>query len=495
MLQEKPFWLFSGPLPDGVLMATIPSMLLAMRKIFFYALLILYLFITPSIILHALGYMIDPGERSFYKTGLVSIVTEPKGAILYFGGKKFSSKTPAAIHDLLPGRYPVRLVRKGYGSWEKEIEIFSEKATRLEPVVLLPYKPEVETVSDRSYRDFIPGIVDFKIYAWEGEALDTLRRIDLIFRRETPLGDKIPDAARMKILKVLYKEGSGLALFEIEKDKARQYGALELGQGKFFDLRDVSAGFPERVDWDPKDPSRIYTLKDGIVSSREFRSGKSRALGLAEPLAGFGAKHNHLYFLKNNFSLVETNRAGENAKALFEKNEPGPMIFQGMASPFYEIESFHRDIFQKDLFLFLGGQGELLSNWPPYRLAPGGVRGFQYATAGDEEKILYWTSHEIGVIYLQKETESAFEKILSTEVLFSGGENIRQAFWAYEDSHVVFRDGGRMMILEAKNEAPHLIREIGTAAPESGIFYDDRGHAVFYLDPASRNLMKRKITD
>ena len=87
-------------------MATIPSMLLALRKIFFYVLLILYLFITPTIILHALGYMIDPGERSIYKTGLVSIVTEPKNAVLYVGGKKFSRKTPAAIHDLL--RQPVR---------------------------------------------------------------------------------------------------------------------------------------------------------------------------------------------------------------------------------------------------------------------------------------------------------------------------------------------------------------------------------------------------
>lgn len=475
-------------------MATIPPMLLALRKIFFYILLILYLVITPTIILHALGYMIDPGERSIYKTGLVSIVTEPKNALLYVGGKKFSRKTPAAIHDLLPGRYPIRLVRKGYGTWEKEIEILPEKATRLEPVVLLPYKPEVETVSARPYRDFIPDIVDFKIYAWEGEALDTLRRIDLIFRRETALGEKNPDAERMKILKVLHKEGSGLALFEIEKDKVREYAALELSQGKIFDLHDAS-GFPERVDWDPKDPSRIYTLKDGIVSSREFRTGKSQAIGFAEPLSGFGAKHSRLYFLKNNFSLVETNRAGENGKSLFEKNEPGPAIFQGLPASFYEIGSFRRDMFQKDLFLFLNGRGELLSNWPPYRLVPAGVRGFQYATEGDEEKIVYWTAGEIGVIYLQKETENASEKVLSTEVLFSAGKNIRQVFWAYEDSHVVFRDGQKMAVLEAKNGVPYLAREIGTAAPESSLFYDDRGKAVFYLDPVSRHLMKRKITD
>ena len=362
-------------------------------------------------------------------------------------------------------------------------------------MVLLPYKPEVETVSARPYRNFIPGIVDFKIYAWEGETLDTLRRIDLIFRRETPVGQKVPDAGHMKIVKVFYKEGSGLALFEIEKERTRKYLALDLSQGKFFDLHEGDAGFSGRVEWDPKDSSRVYALNGGIVSWRELRSGKSHAPALAEPAYGFGAQHNHLYFLKKDFSLVETNRSGESPKALFEKNEPGPAIFKKSTASFYEIASFRRDIFKKDLFLFLGNHGELLSNWSPYHLVPREVKGFQYATAGDEEKILYWTSQEIGVIYLQKETETAFEKVLSAEVLFSGGKNIQQAFWAYEDSHAVFRDGNRVLILETKNETPHLVRGISVAAPESNIFYDNRGHAVFYLDPGTRNLMKRKITD
>lgn len=469
-------------------------MLLVLRKLFFYLLLILYVFITPSIILYALGYMIDPGE-GLYQTGLVSIVTEPKGALLYVGGKKFSHRTPAAIHDLLPGKYPVRLVRKGYGPWEKEIEILPEKATRLEPVILLPFKPEVEVLFTGPYQDFIPEMQDFKMVAWQGPTLDTLRRIDLIFKHQAAMAQKIPDAARMKILKVFHKENSGLALFEIEKDRTKGYLALELSQGKFFDLSRWLTGVPERIEWDPKDSSRVYTFKKGIVSAGELHSGKSHELDLIGPVLGFGAKHNRLYFLKNDFSLAETNRAAEGAKALFEKNEPGPMIFQGTRAAFYKIESFRRDIFQKDLFLFLGDHGELLSNWPPYRLVPSRVRGFKYATAGDEEKILYWTSSEIGVIYFQKETESAFEKVLSPEPLFLKGKNILQAFWAYEDSHIIFRDENKILILETKNEKPPLLREIGIAAPGSGIFYDNRRRAIYYLESGSRNLVKRKVTD
>ena len=44
--------------------------------------------------------------------------------------------------------------------------------------------------------------------------------------------------------------------------------------------------------------------------------------------------------------------------------------------------------------------------------------------------------------------ENTIEKVLSTEILYINGKNIRQAFWAFEDYHVIFRDGEKMMLLE-----------------------------------------------
>src|SRR3989338_4129555 len=166
-------------------------MLLLLRKILFYVFLIAYILITPYVLFSAFGYMYHPSEKSLVKTGLISMVSLPGGATVHVQGKKYSFRTPAVISGLLPGRYHVRLSKKCFESWEKEIEIYPEKATSLDPVILLPIRPERKNISRRSYEGLVPHIMDFKVVAWENDKLDSVWKIDLLFEKETPIGRSV----------------------------------------------------------------------------------------------------------------------------------------------------------------------------------------------------------------------------------------------------------------------------------------------------------------
>lgn len=470
-------------------------MLLFLRKLIFYLLCIFYLIMTPYAILYALGYIYNPVEGALVKTGLVSVVTSPRSANLFVEGKKFSQKTPAAVRDLLPGNYHLKITRKGYDTWEKTVSIHPEKATRLEPVILLPRKSSDEVISERPYSRIIPAVVDSKIFVWEGATLDTLWKIDLFFRRETPVGREIPGAGRIRILSSQFVEGSELVLLAVEEAGKKGFLALDLGREKR-GVRKLDAWIqqaPFAWDWDPKDSEQIYFLEQGVLSRLDLRKGKLYP-GLAGDLAGFGVRNHRLYFLKKNFSLFEANDRGENPEPLLHDPLLSQKIFSSDQGVFYRIEVFKKDLLQKDLFLFLSSRGALVSSRLPYHLVDEGVAGLQYAQHAPEERILFWTREKIGRVDFSRDAEGFFERGPSPVFLVTSRRNIRQAFWAFEDTHVVFVDGNQIFLAEAAEPAPYLVREIGRLATGTSMVYSEPQRALYYLDTSGR-LLKKKLGD
>ncbi len=468
-------------------------MLLLLRKLLFYFLAVLYLIAMPYAVLYGLGYIYNPVEGEIQKTGLVSVVTEPKNAAVYIGGKRFSQKTPTAVRDLLPGRYQIRLSGKKIDAWEKIIEISPEKATRLEPVILLAKNPDIETVSYRAYADLLPRDSEFKIFALQGENLKDLWKVDLFFKRDIPLGEKIDPSGETKILDIFSKKDSDLVIFKTARGGKVGFAAYDTGREK--ETEDLSAWIPASADWiewDPKNTRQIYFLSRGQLGGADLQ--KKQAHAPRPDILGVGAKHNRLYLLKNDFSLQQSGMKNETPEPILEKYPLNAEIFQRTPARFYQVELLRRDLFQQNLLVLRSDQGALIGNWPPYKLVDYGVLGFQYATKGDEEKILFWTKTEIGILEFSENNEDE-GKTSSKTIFYSKGEDIRQAFWAYDDTHVVFLDGEKIFLLEAGEIAPYLARPLGEAAPHSHILYNDRARAVYYLDTQTRHLMKRKITD
>lgn len=470
-------------------------MLLWLRKIFFYLFVALYFMVTPYAIMYAMGYIFYPAEGELLRTGLLAITTYPKNATVFIEGRKYSKKTPATVRDMLPGLYQVRISNKGYNTWQKQIEILPEKATKLDPVVLWPERPREEMVSERSYRDFLPAIIDSKIFAWDNKSLESLREIDLFFNKETNIGARIEGAKEMRIRSFILPKGSQTVLFRVDRKDKHGFLFYDLAKEKTVAYFEKEIPEDAYVDWDPKNPDDIFFITKGVLYRFDLGSKKGAPVEIMRDLQGFGVKHNRLHLLKNDYTVLQTRRDGLHPETILDPSGNSKEIFAGSKGSFYKIQIFKRDFFQRDMLFFWSNQGALITNWLPYVLANQGVLGLGYATTSDDEKIFYWTKTNIGVVDFTKDTGSLFEKGPSQLLLYESGEDIEQVFWAYDDTHLVFLDRNSVKLLEASGDEPYLAREIARVAADSRIFYDDRQHVLYFLEPETHRLMKRQLVE
>jgi len=89
--------------------------------------------------------------------GGFAVDTSPSGATVTLAGRD-AGKTPATFKDILPGKYPMRLVLDGYDPIEKEVEVKENEFTNLGAITLLRAKAVIELSSVPSgARVFLDG--------------------------------------------------------------------------------------------------------------------------------------------------------------------------------------------------------------------------------------------------------------------------------------------------------------------------------------------------
>lgn len=110
------------------------------KRVTYYTLAtILFIILTPSIILWALGYRIDFKNYKVAQTGILYIKTDQSSFDIFIDGQKtFSNKKTITIKSLLPKDYSVKIEKQGYYPWSKDITIDPQKITRQDYIILFP---------------------------------------------------------------------------------------------------------------------------------------------------------------------------------------------------------------------------------------------------------------------------------------------------------------------------------------------------------------------
>ena len=123
-------------------------MTLKVRRILSIIFILLFLAITPVIMLYAAGYRLGRNGLSFQRTGMFIIDSRPRGAKLFIDDQPLESwassifkknnfiATPAKIKNLLPGEHNLKLELSGYLSWQKKLTINPGASTFAENIYL-----------------------------------------------------------------------------------------------------------------------------------------------------------------------------------------------------------------------------------------------------------------------------------------------------------------------------------------------------------------------
>jgi Tol biopolymer transport system component len=94
--------------------------------------------ITTALYLYTSGYRLDKNDEGVIdmeKTGMIGVKSIPDGASVYLDGK-IATATDDTISGVKPGMHTIRVVKKGFLEWSKEIEVFEQLVTDITAVLV-----------------------------------------------------------------------------------------------------------------------------------------------------------------------------------------------------------------------------------------------------------------------------------------------------------------------------------------------------------------------
>jgi len=122
------------------------------EKIILTIVLVILFFIVGIITIpYSLGYRIDFDKKRIIKTGGIYLKAEPPFAEVFLN-RKLKGATNLIlgtifIDNLLPKKYKIEVKKEGFYSWEKELEVFEEKVTYANSIILIPKNLHWEIVN------------------------------------------------------------------------------------------------------------------------------------------------------------------------------------------------------------------------------------------------------------------------------------------------------------------------------------------------------------
>ncbi len=131
------------------------------------------LLLTAGIFLYTAGYRLAKDDETpidIPQTGMVSAKSLPDGANVYLNGE-LKTATDGTIAGLIPGNYNIRIIKNGFVTWEKEIEIFPELVTDI-TAVLVSQSPRLEPLTNTGAREptISPTLTKLAFFSKDGSA-------------------------------------------------------------------------------------------------------------------------------------------------------------------------------------------------------------------------------------------------------------------------------------------------------------------------------------
>lgn len=110
--------------------------------------------ITTGLYLYTSGYRLQNSNNTsidLTKTGMVNAKSSPESANVYLDGK-LTTATNDAIAGVTPGKHTLKISKKGFVDWSKEIEVFPELVTDI-TAVLISQSPRLEPLTNTGARN------------------------------------------------------------------------------------------------------------------------------------------------------------------------------------------------------------------------------------------------------------------------------------------------------------------------------------------------------
>ena len=131
---------------------------LRVRNIILIVFFLIFITISPILVLYSLGYKYNFAKNTLEKTGVFFIKSFPKNSSVILDNQTVKNTTPTQATRLLPKIYNVKIIKDGYQPWEKNLEIYPQTTTFIEDVSLIYQKFSLQNLlSGQSFEQLLPS--------------------------------------------------------------------------------------------------------------------------------------------------------------------------------------------------------------------------------------------------------------------------------------------------------------------------------------------------
>ncbi|HPS20109.1 MAG TPA: PEGA domain-containing protein [Candidatus Omnitrophota bacterium] len=462
-----------------------------LRKICFYIFAAAYVVVCPVIILYAFGFIVKPGETGdIVKTGLIYLSSAPSDAAVYINNKFMGHRTPACLRNLLPGDYNIRIYLKGYRPWECVINVKPNKANVFEKILMVPFKWDHHTIAKGPFTDVSPDAGDSFFVLKKGRKFGEYFLYD---RRDNKLY-QISRYAKGNLknydVNFEFMENDGqMFLLGAKLGEEQRYLVIRYKGGKP-EVEDVTGFFPagETISarWDPYDPESLFNVHGGTVDRIDLRLRESYP-GYLEKIKGFGVYRKKIYVLGSDNTVYCMGPDRSEKEILLDDAAISDALFGGVSKCVI-------DPLPGNIILFMPDDGSVILNRLPYRFFYENVEGYIFYPR--TKRAVFWNKGKIGVMDFSAqvvEEDAPFQKGPKFRWVYTGGKDIRQCFWVYAGSHILFRDGNDVFLLDPETSARPRLVHVTFVKDGSSIQYLEDNGRLYYLDPAKGRLESMEI--
>ncbi|KKS16744.1 MAG: WD40-domain containing protein [candidate division WWE3 bacterium GW2011_GWB1_41_6] len=227
------------------------------RKNWYQSLLsgVILIGITTLLYLYSAGYRLTQQQDrtiDLSKTGMISAKSIPEGSSVYLNGILLTA-TNDTISGIEPGTHNLKIIKKGFVTWSKDIEVFPELVTDI-TAVLVSQGPRLEPLTNSGARNptISSSLTKLAYFSKDGETpgirIIPLAGEGLSLFRSTP-SSVIQDTPR-----IIYSNGKSIEWSPDEKNLM-----VESENGTFY-LIDIAEGAAE-VSTSPQEIKQIWQDK------------------------------------------------------------------------------------------------------------------------------------------------------------------------------------------------------------------------------------------
>jgi len=464
----------------------------------------IFFILAPSIILYTFGFRYDLPNKKIIQMGIIYIIPRPQDEIkvsidnaeeknrLYIKGLLEKNYI---VYNLLPKTYNVKVSKKDYWEWEKNLVVLPGTITYASPL-LFPRNPEKNLIFEDS--NIIRWAIspNFSKIAYlknqdQSPVLAVYNAYDKStdYRQLNDAGGKISEKITGANSSISWNETSD-KIAVVLKTNPSQIIILNSGiDGKLLKIQ--INGAVSSSAWSDQDNSFFYLTSAKELYRRNLENPKNTPLKIAENVLAFAVKNNAAYYLdeKNlllykisDYALLEKKQLSYQSIAKNEQDMPPKPDNAGAKIAISSKNDIAVILPDKRLFL-------VKQNGIPIYLE-NGIESAEFSGNGD--LLLFNSLNEVFTYDVSADTTDKNSENLITRIT----QKINGAEWHYDYRHIWFSAGSTLKNIETDSRPiPNTIDYLSDLKNSANFVYDNGAKYIYYdqSDEAKTSIYRVKM--